>query len=127
VRLRDTATATKSGDEPASMRVGHGGEFDRDCNRPAVAPFTKTVQAICKIFERSVLRHHERNRVVFERHRHAARPRLILMDIQHRFLVPLSARNPANAPVEQCDDSWLRGSDGSLGNYSNCDEHSELA
>jgi hypothetical protein len=28
----------------------------------------------------------------------------------------------ANAPVEQRDDSWLRGSGGSLGNYSNCHE-----
>jgi len=109
------------------MRVERGGKFDRDCDRLAVAPLTQTVQAICKIFECSVLRHHERNRAVFERHCHAAWPRLIVMDVQHRFLLPLSARNSANAPVEQRDDSWLRGSGGSLGNYSNCHEHSELA
>jgi hypothetical protein len=80
------------------MRFGRGGKFDRDCNRPAVTPLTEAVQAICKIFERGVLRHHERNRTVFERHCHAARPRLIVMDVQHRFL---SARNLANAPVTQ--------------------------
>jgi hypothetical protein len=74
-------TAAKSGDELASMRVGRGGEFDCDCNRLAVAPLTETVQAICKIFERSVLRHHERNRTVFERHRHAAWRQLIVMDV----------------------------------------------
>jgi len=37
------------------MRVERGGRFDRDCNRLAVAPLIETVQAICKIFERSVL------------------------------------------------------------------------
>jgi len=63
------------------MRVERGGKFDRDCDRLAVAPFTQTVQAICKIFECSVLRHHERNRAVFERHCHAAWPRLIVMDV----------------------------------------------
>jgi len=63
------------------MRVGGGGKFDRDCNGLAVAPLTETVQAICEIFERGVLRHHERNRTVFERHRHAAWPRLIVMDV----------------------------------------------
>jgi hypothetical protein len=109
------------------VRVGRSAELDRDCNGLAVAPLTETVQAICKIFERGLLRHQKRNRTVFERHRHAAWPRLIVMDVQHRFLLPLSARNSANPPVEQRDDSWLRGSGGSLGNYSNCHEHSELA
>jgi hypothetical protein len=109
------------------MRLERGGKFDRDCNRLAVAPLTQTVQAICKIFECSVLRHHERNRTVFERHCHAAWPRLTVMDVQHRFLGLCSARNPARGPVEQYDDSRLRGSAGSFGNYSNCRERPELA
>ena len=52
-------TATESRDGSASMRVERGGKFDRDCNRLAVAPLTGTLQAMCKIFERSVLRQHE--------------------------------------------------------------------
>jgi hypothetical protein len=71
----DAAIATKSRDESESMRVERGGKFDPDCNRLAMAPVTETVQTICKIFERSVLRHHKRNGTVFERHRHAAWPR----------------------------------------------------
>jgi len=63
------------------MRVERRGKFDRDCDRLAVAPLTETVQALCKIFERGVLRHHKRNRTVFERHRYAAWLRLIVLDV----------------------------------------------
>jgi hypothetical protein len=77
----DTATTTKFRDELASIRVGRGGEFDRDCNRLAVAPLIETVQAICKIFESRVPRQRERKRTVLECHRHVAWLRLIVIDI----------------------------------------------
>jgi len=121
----NTATATKLRDEPASLDVGRSGEFHLDCNRFAVVPLIQIAQAIGKIFERSVLRQHERKRTLFERYPHAAWPRLVVMDVLHRFLRILviepglpsesvqnlragavrSARNPASARVERFDGS----------------------
>jgi hypothetical protein len=65
----------------ASPNVGRSGEFDLDCDRLPAVQLTKTVQAIGKIFERSVLQQHERKRTVFERHRYAAWPRLVVVVI----------------------------------------------
>jgi hypothetical protein len=65
-RCRYRATETKSRDESASLRVERSGEFDRDCDRLAVVPLAETVQAIGKIFERCVLRQHERKRTIFQ-------------------------------------------------------------
>ena len=65
------ALAPNLNSHPALPGVGGSGEFDLDCDRLAVLPL-ETVQAIGKIFERSVLRQHERKRTVFERHRYAA-------------------------------------------------------
>jgi hypothetical protein len=49
------ALATNLNSHPALPGVGGSGEFDLDCDRLAVLPL-ETVQAIGKIFERSVLR-----------------------------------------------------------------------
>jgi hypothetical protein len=51
-----------------------------------VVPLIQIAQAIGKIFERSVLRQHERKRTLFERYPHAVWPRLVVMDVLHRFL-----------------------------------------
>jgi hypothetical protein len=48
-------------------------------------PHIQIVQAIGKIFERSVLRQHEGKRTVCERHSQVARARLVLMEIRHGF------------------------------------------
>jgi hypothetical protein len=77
---------TQSGDESASLDIGCSGKFDLDCDRLTVVPLTKTVQTIGKILERSVLRQHKRKRTVFERHRHAASPRFLMLDVEHRAL-----------------------------------------
>jgi hypothetical protein len=77
----DTATETKLRDESASLGVERSGEFDLDCDGFATVPLTETVQPIGKIFKRSILRQHERERTVFECHCHAAWPRLVVIDV----------------------------------------------
>jgi len=69
--------------QPGSALLGLGlsGWYDLDCDRLTAVPLTKTIQAIGKIFERSVLRQHERKRAVCERHRHSAGARPVVMDI----------------------------------------------
>jgi hypothetical protein len=74
-------TATKPREEAASPGIWRSGEFDLDCDRFAVVPFIQIAQAIGKIFECSVLRQHERKLTVRERHSHAARPRLVVMEV----------------------------------------------
>jgi hypothetical protein len=51
-----------------------------------VVSLSEAEQAIGKIFECSVLRQHERKLTLFERYPHAAWPRLVVMDVLHRFL-----------------------------------------
>jgi hypothetical protein len=68
-------------DESASVGVERSGEFDLDYDGFATMPLTETVQPIGKIFKRSVLRQHERERTVFECHCHAAWPRVVVMDV----------------------------------------------
>jgi hypothetical protein len=46
------------------LRVERSGEFDLDYDRFAMVPLTETVQPIGKIFKRSVLRQHERERTL---------------------------------------------------------------
>jgi hypothetical protein len=77
----DTTTETKSRDESASLGVERSGEFDLDYDGFAMVPLTETVQPIGKIFKRSVLRHHERERTLFECYCDAAWPRFVVMDV----------------------------------------------
>jgi hypothetical protein len=77
----DTDTATKSRDESASLGVERSGEFDLDYDGFAMMPLTETVQPIGKMFKRSVLRQHERERTFFECYCDAAWPRLVVMDV----------------------------------------------
>ncbi len=79
--IPDTATETKPRDGSASLGVERSGEFDLDSDGFAMVPLTETVQPIGKIFKRSVLRQHERERTVFEGHCHAAWPSLAVMDV----------------------------------------------
>jgi hypothetical protein len=76
----------RDGDQVSSLGVGRSGEFDLDCDRLGVVSLSEAEQAIGKIFECSVLRQHERKRTLFERYPHAAWPRLVVMDVLHRFL-----------------------------------------
>jgi hypothetical protein len=77
----DTRTETKSRDESASLGIERSGEFDLDYDGFAMMPLTETVQPIGKIFKRSVLRQHERERTFFECYCDAAWPRLVAMDV----------------------------------------------
>jgi hypothetical protein len=74
-------TATKPREEAASPVIWRSGEFDLDCDRFAVVPFIQIAEATGKIFERSVLRQHKQKLTVRERHSHAARPRLVVMEV----------------------------------------------
>ena len=80
-RYRDQAR-----EEATSPGIWRSGEFDLDYDRFALVPFIQIAQAIGKIFERSVLRQHVRKLTVRERHSHAARPRLVVMEVEHSFL-----------------------------------------